>query len=101
MVAGVGDLSASSISTLSRWLRRRSREIARALVMAMHAFTFCNADAHAVVVSATPAINAPIAPGDLDVRVQLNSEIDRKRSRLLLQAPDASVTNIELVPNGP
>jgi methionine-rich copper-binding protein CopC len=46
-------------------------------------------------------MNATVAAGDLDVRVQFNSEIDRKRSRLMLQAPDTSLTTIALAPDSP
>ena len=46
------------------------------------------AHAHAVVIAATPAVSADVAAGDLDIRLEFNSRIDAKRSRLTLQDPD-------------
>ena len=69
--------------------------------MSMLLLTGSAAGAHAIVVSASPAMNATVATGDLDVRIQFNSEIDRKRSRLLLEAPDTTLTSIELAPDSP
>ena len=67
--------------------------------MSMLLLTGSAVGAHAIVVSASPAMNATVATGDLDVRIQFNSEIDRKRSRLLLEAPDTTLTSIELAPD--
>ena len=48
-----------------------------------------SAGAHAVIVQATPAVNAAVARGDLAIRLQFNSRIDAQRSRLTLQDPDS------------
>jgi methionine-rich copper-binding protein CopC len=44
--------------------------------------------AHAVIVAATPAVGADVAPGELDIRLEFNSPIDLDRSRLALRNPD-------------
>ena len=62
------------------------------------AFAANHASAHAIVVSAQPAMNASVAAGDLDVRIEFNSRIDPRRSRLDLVAPDATVTPVALAP---
>jgi len=60
-----------------------------AAVLLLVACASDHATAHAIVVSAQPAMNATVAPGDLDVRIEFNSRIDAKRSRLELVAPAA------------
>jgi methionine-rich copper-binding protein CopC len=57
--------------------------------------------AHAIVVAAQPAINSTVAQGELEIRLEFNSQIDRKRSRLSLQRPDGSELVIALAPDGP
>jgi methionine-rich copper-binding protein CopC len=42
------------------------------------------AAAHAVIVEATPAVNATVHGGQLEVTLRFNSRIDRSRSRLTL-----------------
>jgi methionine-rich copper-binding protein CopC len=59
------------------------------------------AHAHAVVVAAQPAMNSTVARGELEIRLDFNSQIDRKRSRLSLQRPDGSELVIALAPDGP
>ena len=59
------------------------------------------AHAHAIVVAAYPAMNATVAPGDLEIRLDFNSQVDRKRSRLSLQRPDGSEMIIALAPDAP
>jgi methionine-rich copper-binding protein CopC len=44
--------------------------------------------AHAVLVSAYPAPNAVLDSGAFEVKLQFNSRIDVKRSRLVLAAPE-------------
>ena len=56
------------------------------------------ARAHAVVESSQPAANAVVAPGDVHVRVQFSSRIDRARSRLTLVEPDGRQTTLSLAP---
>jgi len=73
------------------------------LVAAWSAFALStSAGAHAVVVQATPAVNAAVARGDLAIRLQFNSRIDAQRSRLTLQDPDnkpVAVTSVSSEPN--
>jgi methionine-rich copper-binding protein CopC len=78
-----------------------SRATVSAAMIALLAFATPRASAHAIVVSARPAMNSTVTVGDLDVRMAFNSRIDGKRSRLALQAPDATVTPIELEPDAP
>ena len=59
------------------------------------------AGAHAIVVAAQPAMNSTVAQGELEIRLDFNSQIDRKRSRLSLQRPDGSELVIALAPDGP
>ena len=59
------------------------------------------ARAHAIVVAAQPAMNSTVAQGELEIRLDFNSQIDRKRSRLSLQRPDGSEVIVALAPDGP
>jgi copper resistance protein C len=59
------------------------------------------ARAHAIVVAAQPAMNSTVARGELEIRLDFNSQIDRKRSRLSLQRPDGSEMIVALAPDGP
>ena len=59
------------------------------------------ARAHAIIVAAQPAMNSTVARGELEIRLDFNSQIDRKRSRLSLQRPDGSEIIIALAPDGP
>jgi copper resistance protein C len=54
------------------------------------------ARAHAIVVSAEPAVNAVVHGTTTDVVLRFNSRIDRERSRLLLVRADGSSTGLEL-----
>jgi methionine-rich copper-binding protein CopC len=59
------------------------------------------ADAHAVIVDSTPAANATIAPGALDIALHYNSRIDHRRSRLTLIGADGVPRPIAIAPDGP
>lgn len=59
------------------------------------------AGAHAIVVAAQPAMNSTVAQGELEIRLDFNSQIDRKRSRLSLHRPDGSELVIALALDGP
>jgi len=59
------------------------------------------ARAHAIIVAAQPAMNSTVARGELEIRLDFNSQIDRKRSRLSLQRPDGSEIIVALAPYGP
>jgi methionine-rich copper-binding protein CopC len=56
---------------------------------------------HAIVVAARPPMNATVAPGVHDVVLQFNSRIDRRRSRLVVRAPDGTETAVALVADAP
>ena len=47
-----------------------------------------SARAHAIVVAAQPAMNSTVLSGELEIRLDFNSRIDLKRSRLTLERPD-------------
>ena len=46
------------------------------------------AAAHAILVSAQPAMDAVVAPGEIAIRLQFNSRVDDQRSAIVLQRPD-------------
>lgn len=54
------------------------------------------AQAHAIVTSSTPALNAEVAGPDVNLEVHFNSRIDHARSRLTLIAPDSGEKQIPL-----
>jgi methionine-rich copper-binding protein CopC len=49
------------------------------------------ATAHAIIVDATPAVDATVAGPDVAVVLHFNSRIDRERSRLNLVRPDGKI----------
>jgi methionine-rich copper-binding protein CopC len=55
--------------------------------------------AHAVIIEATPAVGAVVAPGDVHVILRYNSRIDHARSRLTLIGPDAKPQPIGIAPD--
>jgi methionine-rich copper-binding protein CopC len=58
------------------------------------------ARAHAIVVAAQPAMNSVVLPGELEIRLDFNSRIDQKRSRLSLQRPDGTEVAVALAAGG-
>ena len=58
------------------------------------------ARAHAIVVAAQPAVNSTVAPGELEIKLEFNSRVDTKRSRLILQRPDGTEMAVVLAPDG-
>lgn len=86
---------------------RRRRSAARALAAlfgtpaAALALAPGIATAHAIVVAAQPAMNVTVPGGELAIRLDFNSRIDRKRSGLRLQRPDGSEAAIALTPDAP
>jgi methionine-rich copper-binding protein CopC len=54
---------------------------------------------HAIVVAGRPAMNASVAPGKLEIRLEFNSRIDRQRSRLSLLRPDGTLAEVASVPD--
>jgi methionine-rich copper-binding protein CopC len=57
--------------------------------------------AHAIVVAAQPAMNSTIPPGEIEIRLDFNSRIDQKRSRLSLHRPDGTEVAVALAPGVP
>ena len=56
--------------------------------------------AHAVIVSASPTANEHVAPGELPVRIEFNSRIDKVRSRLQVMAPAGAKTDVPIYQAG-
>ncbi|MBA4096758.1 MAG: copper resistance protein [Rhodospirillum sp.] len=52
--------------------------------------------AHAVIVSASPTANEHVAPGELPVRIEFNSRIDKVRSRLQVMVPAGGKTDVPI-----
>jgi len=52
--------------------------------------------AHAILLSATPAVNQVIKGPDIEVKLRFNSRIDVKRCRLLLLAPDGKLRSLAI-----
>lgn len=56
--------------------------------------------AHAAILTATPAVDQHVAPGNLAIRLEFNVRIDKERSRLQLSAPDGAKAGIAIEPDG-
>jgi len=59
------------------------------------------AGAHAIVVAAQPAVNSTVVPGELKIRLDFNSRIDSKRSRVSLRRPDGVEVAVALAADAP
>jgi len=59
------------------------------------------ANAHAIVVSATPAQNAVVSGPNVPISLKFNSRIDAKRSRLTLATAGAEPQNLQIVESAP
>ena len=57
--------------------------------------------AHAIVVSSTPQPKSTVAAGVTDIRLDFNSAIDLRRSRLALVGPDGVESTLTLVDSPP
>ena len=76
-----------------------TRFLAIALFLALAQPSFAPiAQAHAVIIGSTPAVDAGAAP-DSDVTLHFNSRIDHQRSRLILIGPDGSSNPLAIVPD--
>jgi methionine-rich copper-binding protein CopC len=60
-----------------------------------------SAQAHAIIVTAQPAMNSIVTPGEIAIRLDFNSRVDRERSGLVLQRPDGSEAAVVLAPDSP
>jgi len=67
--------------------RRRAALICLALLVAGITLSPA-ARAHAIVVASFPARHASVTVGDLRLRLEFNSRIDKQRSRVTLHGPD-------------
>lgn len=56
--------------------------------------------AHAILEDSTPALNAVVKTGSIDLRLRFNSRIDRDRSRLTLLAPDQTRRTVPIAADG-
>jgi hypothetical protein len=56
--------------------------------------------AHAVIVSASPTANQQVAAGELAIRIEFNSRIDKARSRLQMTAPGGDKIDVTIDPSG-
>ena len=56
------------------------------------------APAHAIIVRAQPAMNSVVPAGDIMIRIEFNSRIDRERSGLVLKRPDGTEEGVALTP---
>jgi methionine-rich copper-binding protein CopC len=56
---------------------------------------------HAIVVSSRPAVGAIVPPGDLAIRLEFSSRIDRERSRVIVHGPDGSDSRVALAADAP
>jgi methionine-rich copper-binding protein CopC len=79
-------------------MRRRFALLGLALAAAL-AVPF-RADAHAILVESTPAIDATVPAGPIAFRLRYNSRIDRARSRLTLIRADRSTAIIPITDDG-
>ncbi len=57
-----------------------------------------SAEAHAILVESTPAINAALPAGPLALRLRFNSRIDATRSRLIAIGADGVPRTLKLDP---
>jgi len=58
------------------------------------------AEAHAILLESTPAIDGSVKPGPSAVHLRYNSRIDRARSRLILTRPDKSTELLPITTEG-
>jgi methionine-rich copper-binding protein CopC len=60
-----------------------------------------SASAHAIIVSARPAMGATLPQGEFAVRLEFNSRIDRQRSRIILRQPDGGESRVVMDADAP
>jgi copper resistance protein C len=81
-------------------MRKYLRKMAAAGLAATLVVAGAAALAHAVVVSAVPTAEQQVAPGALEIRLEFNTRVDKKRSRLELTAPDGAKADVAIDPDG-
>ncbi len=77
-------------------MRRRFLLLGLAIALAVPTL----AEAHAILVDSSPAIDATVAAGPIALRLRYNSRIDRARSRLTLIRADRSTSIIPIADDG-
>jgi methionine-rich copper-binding protein CopC len=60
-----------------------------------------SAEAHAVLLESSPALNATVSAPEVPIKLRFNVRIDASRSRLSLLCPDGSTTSLELAKDSP
>ena len=94
------DVSSAKNPTGRPWGKSKMRKyignFAAVAVAAGIAAAAAPAWAHAVIVSASPTANEHVAPGELPVRIEFNSRIDKVRSRLQVMAPAGAKTDVPI-----
>jgi copper resistance protein C len=94
------DVSSAKNPTGRPWGKSKVRiyigNLAAAAVAASVVAGAAPAWAHAVIVSASPTANEQVAPGELPVRIEFNSRIDKARSRLQVTAPAGDKTDVPI-----
>jgi len=60
-----------------------------------------SAEAHAILVESTPAVNGTAAGPNVSFALRYNSRIDHARSRLTLTLPDQSTKVLDIAKDGP
>lgn len=83
----------------ARRVTRALRAVSGSLVLVTVAAFAPAAGAHAIVVRAQPPMNATVPQGDLDIKLNFNSRIDPRRSRLSLIGPDGLLVPVASVGN--
>ena len=58
------------------------------------------AEAHAIVVTASPKAESVVAGPDVAIELHFNSRLDRERSRLTLTLPDGTSRKVDIDPTG-
>ena len=93
----------SSAKNLSRvpWGKSKMRKYianlaAIAVASGLAASAAAPASAHAVIVSATPTADQQVGPGELAIRIEFNSRIDKARSRLQVTESAGGKTDIPI-----
>jgi copper resistance protein C len=56
---------------------------------------------HAILVSATPSVEALVQGPSFPIKLRFNSRVDRKRSSLKLIGPDGAPHALTITPDGP
>ena len=82
---------------MRKWLRNLA---AAGFTAALSAAAAGPAQAHAIILAASPSAEQRVAPGKLAIRIEFNSRIDKERSRLQLIAPDGAKSDIAIEPAG-